>query len=137
MAASKDHGGADPVYAQPLKPKSQSTGNSSGSRPAVDVLDSAGYQGGSAAGGNPLSSSTHYHAVPDAVQLGKTISSRPVLSGDQMHGQLSGDFDENGLPLVAQGDCATCGQAIVGQVNFNIIVHHEFSRILTACCDGQ
>jgi hypothetical protein len=84
---------------------------------AADSVDAAG---GSSAGGNGNGSSTlsrHYHTIPDPVQLGKTIS-RPVVSGDQLHGQITGEFDQNGLPLIAKGDCAACGQCISGQVNF-------------------
>ena len=118
MAATKEQGGSDPVYAKPVKPKTQSSGDGPGNGPAVDESDSASYRRSNAAGGgNQSNPSSHYHAVPDAVQLGRTISSKPVLSGDQLHGKLSGDFDENGLPMVAKGDCAACGQEIVGQVD--------------------
>ena len=92
MASSKTQdSGVDPVYAQPnkVKPNDNSDGLAN----------------------------SHYHAAPDQVQLGKTVSPSAVVGGDQMHGQLLGEFDENGLPLVAKGDCAACGQNIVGQVN--------------------
>ena len=94
MASSKTQDGADPVYAQPnkMKPNDNNSNASNGE------------------------ANSHYHAAPDQVQLGKTVSPSAVVGGDQMHGQLLGEFDENGLPLVAKGDCAACGQNIVGQV---------------------
>ena len=122
-------GGSDPVYAQPNKPKlsveNQSNGLSGSSSSAagqqqLDQSDSS-YQSaradGSGVGALDAGSgqSSHYHTVPDPVQLGRTIA-RSAPRGDQLHGQLIGEFDENGLPLVAKGDCAACGQAISGQV---------------------
>lgn len=115
-ASSKDPDkSADPVYAQPMKVQSQvdgkimsnDMGNSSTSGRGSSTADNGGQS----------TLSKHYHTVPDAVQLGKTISPQAVVSGDQLHGQLSGEFDQNGLPLVNKGNCAACGQSIVGQVS--------------------
>ena len=68
------------------------------------------------------SPSAYRRPVPQPTELG---SSRAVMSdgltagrglrAGAMQGRLAG-FDENGLPLVQQGDCGTCGQPITGQV---------------------
>lgn len=115
------------MYAQPVKVKPQPGVNGGVATDSVDAARGAS-AGGSADGTSTLS---HYHTIPDPIQLGKTISSRPVVSGHQLHGQITGEFDQNGLPLVAKGDCAACGQSISGQVSLVCLFIHTY-KILFA-----